>query len=181
MKLPAPTALVLVAILPHPRDLEIARTLGWYRIPFRTAPRLVAVDYLAFYQPASFGRRRWRIDFVARVVGHEFVRRAELLTAELDHPRAQEEYYKLQIDAITALPRPVLANKWKRVSFLYTTGDRLLAAEVLDELVVSAEERPLLWRALRERVLRAGRYASGAPPALDPPREVLEELFGLLR
>ena len=50
----SPTSLILVAVLPTPRDLEIARVLGWYRIPFRTAPKVVAVDYLAFYQPGSF-------------------------------------------------------------------------------------------------------------------------------
>ena len=32
-----PTHLILVALLPTPRDLEIARLLGWYRI--RSAPR----------------------------------------------------------------------------------------------------------------------------------------------
>ncbi len=33
-----PTELILVCVLPRPRDLEIARLLGWYRIPLRTAP-----------------------------------------------------------------------------------------------------------------------------------------------
>jgi hypothetical protein len=51
----SPTSLVLVCLLPTPRDLEIARLLGRYRIPLRTAPKVVAVDYLAFYQPSTFG------------------------------------------------------------------------------------------------------------------------------
>ena len=42
-----PTDLILVCVLPAPRDLEIARLLGWYRIPFRTAPKVVAVAGLA--------------------------------------------------------------------------------------------------------------------------------------
>jgi hypothetical protein len=45
-----PTSLILVAVLNNPRDLEIARLLGWYRIPLRSAPKVIAVDYLAFYQ-----------------------------------------------------------------------------------------------------------------------------------
>jgi hypothetical protein len=53
-----PASLVLVCLLPAPRDLEIARLLGWYRIPLRSAPKVIAVDYLAFYQPASFGAAR---------------------------------------------------------------------------------------------------------------------------
>ncbi len=50
----SPAALILVAIIPTPEDLQVARVLGWYRIPIRTAPRILNVDFLAFYQPASF-------------------------------------------------------------------------------------------------------------------------------
>ena len=53
-----PTSLVLVAVMNDPRDLEIARLLGWYRIPLRTAPKVVYVDYLAFYQTGAFGDAR---------------------------------------------------------------------------------------------------------------------------
>ncbi|MGD2026535.1 MAG: hypothetical protein PVI99_01855 [Anaerolineales bacterium] len=44
-----PEDLVLVVFPPTPKDMEIARVLGWYRIPLRTAPKVVAVDWLAFY------------------------------------------------------------------------------------------------------------------------------------
>ena len=50
------------------RDLEIARLLGWYRIPLRKAPKVIEVDCLAFYQTAAFGEAdRWRIQYVAEV------------------------------------------------------------------------------------------------------------------
>src|SRR5574338_60072 len=101
------TDLVLVCLVPSPRDLEIARLLGWYRIPLRTAPKVVAVDYLAFYQPASFGERAGQIEFGAQVRGHELTTRAELLRDEPDHPRAREEYFKLQLGPLEKLPRPV--------------------------------------------------------------------------
>jgi hypothetical protein len=45
-----PTDLVLVAVLKNKRDLEIARLLGWYRIPLKHSPKTVAVEWLAFYQ-----------------------------------------------------------------------------------------------------------------------------------
>lgn len=60
--LPGTSDLVLVCLLPEPRDLEIARVLGWYRIPLRSSPKIVAPDYLAFYQPSSFGgEHKWRM------------------------------------------------------------------------------------------------------------------------
>ena len=87
-----PTDLILVCLLPSPRDLELARLLGWYRIPLRTAPKVVAVDYLAFYQTSAFGERGGQVEYVALVRGHELTTRGELLRDEADHPRAHEEY-----------------------------------------------------------------------------------------
>jgi hypothetical protein len=176
--LPAVNDLVLVAFLPAPRDLEIVRLLGWYRIPLRTAPRVVAVDWLAFYQPASFGEdHKWCVEFVAPVRGHELVTRAELLKDDAEHPRAGEEYFKLSLGTLETLPQPIPAGNWKRITFLYTTGERLLAAESIDDLSVHDEERQVLWRALRERALAAEQYGVTELPemAIDP--EILA-LFG---
>ena len=176
--LPAANDLVLVAFLPAPRDLEIVRLLGWYRIPLRTAPRVVAVDWLAFYQPASFGEdHKWCVEFVAPVRGHELVTRAELLKDDPEHPRAGEEYFKLSLGTLETLPQPIPAGSWKRITFLYTTGERLLAAESIDDLSVHDEERQVLWRALRERALAAEQYGVTELPemAIDP--EILA-LFG---
>src|SRR5512141_2649266 len=108
----ADTALVLVCLIPAPRDLEIARLLGWYRIPLRTAPKVVAVDYLAFYQPSTFGDRGGQIEYVAPVRGHELTRRGELLKDEADHPRANEEYYKIQLGGLEKLNETVVAERW---------------------------------------------------------------------
>src|SRR5512133_1956839 len=136
-----PASLILVCLLPTPRDLEIARLLGWYRIPLRTAPKVVAVDYLAFYQPSSFAEAAGRIECVAPVRGHELTTRAELLQEDASHPRAHEEYYKIQLGGVEHLPRPIAADKWKRLTFLYTTGEYLQHASTLNDLVVQNEER----------------------------------------
>lgn len=173
-----PTDLVLVCILPAPRDLEIARLLGWYRIPLRTAPKVVAVDLLAFYQPSTFGRSGERIEFAAPVRGHELTRRGELLRDEAGHPRADEEYYKIQIGTLEKLPRPIPAGKWRRLTFLYTTGEYLLKANSLNDLVVNTDERAVLWRSLRERAQSAQLYKTDLP-APDLPAEVLAALLGI--
>ena len=110
--LPDTNSLILVAYLPAPRDMEIARLLGWYRIPLRTAPKVINVDYLAFYQAGAFGEEhRWRIETCAEVRGNELTTRAELLRDEPDHPRAREEYYKIQLGPLQMLPQPILARR----------------------------------------------------------------------
>ncbi|HEY5269727.1 MAG TPA: hypothetical protein VII97_05285 [Anaerolineales bacterium] len=172
------TSLVLVCLLPSPRDLEIARLLGWYRIPFRSAPKVVAVDYLAFYQPGSFGEGAGGIEWIAPVRGHELTTRAELLRDESDHPRAGEEYFKIQLGTLERLTRPVVAEKWKRLTFLYTTGEYLLKAQTLNDLVVQSDERQLLWQSLRERAENEQLYKVDLPEA-DIPPELLIALLGI--
>ena len=174
----SPSSLVLVCLLPTPRDLEIARLLGWYRIPLRTAPKVIAVDYLAFYQPASFGERGGQIEFIAPVQGHELTTRGELLKDEADHPRAKEEYYKLQLGALEKLKAPIRTDKWKRLTFLYSTGEYLLNARTLNDLVVEGEERQVLWKSLRERAENEQLYKTDLPEA-DIPPEILIVLLGI--
>jgi hypothetical protein len=171
------TSLVLVCLVPSPRDLEIARLLGWYRIPFRRAPKVVAVDILAFYQPGSFGEGAGRIEWTAQVHGHELTTRADLLRDEADHPRAGEEYYKIQLGPLERLPHPVVADKWKRLTFLYTTGEYLLKAQTFNDLVVKSDERQLLWQSLRERAANEQLYKADLPEAVPP--EVLIALLGI--
>jgi hypothetical protein len=172
--LPAANDLVLVAFLPSPKDLEIARVLGWYRIPLRSAPRVVAVDYLAFYQPASFGEdHKWCIEFFAPVTGHELVTREQLFKEEVDGPKAGHEYFKISLGPLETLSQPIPAGDWKRVTFLYTTGQYLAAASTIDHLSVHDEERQLLWRSLRERAEQAQQYGSENLPEFPWDPELL--------
>lgn len=175
-QLPQPNSLILVAFMPSPRDMEVARVLGWYRIPLRTAPKVVSVDYLAFYQPATFGNHRWCIETFAQVRGHELVTRSELIRDEPNHPKAMEEYFKIQLGPLMTLPKPISAAKWKRITFFYTTGQYLLHADTVNDLVVHSDERNRLWQSLRERTERLQEYEL---PEIDISPEVLASLLGI--
>lgn len=172
------SSLILVCLIPGPRDLEIARLLGWYRIPLRSAPKVVTVDYLAFYQPSTFGEHGMQIEFIAPVRGHELTTRAELLKDEADHPRAREEYFKIQLGGLEKLKEPIKTEKWKRLTFLYSTGEYLLNAKILNDLVVQSEEREILWKSLRERAENEQLYKTDLPDA-DIPPDVLMALLGI--
>jgi hypothetical protein len=166
------TALILVAILPNQRDFDIARLFGWYRIPLKSAPKVISVDYLAFYQTKAFGKaERWQISYVAEILGHELTHRRELIRDEADHPRAHEEYFKIQIGPIQRLEKPIPAGDWKRITFFYTTGEQFKRAKNINDLVIkSQDEREVLWHTLRERALRAQEYqASDLPQSVIDP------------
>jgi hypothetical protein len=116
---------------------------------------------LAYYQPASFGKElRWQIEYFAQVLGHEPTTRRELLLDETDHPNAMDESYKIQLGPLRKLTVPITAEKWRRLTFLFTTGERLIEARQLNELRVDDEERVLLWNAHRERTSNHHSYAT---------------------
>ena len=175
------TALVLVSVMNSSRDLEIARMLGWYRIPLRKAPKVVDVDYLAFYQTSGFDEEdRGKIQYIAKVRGHELTTRGELLKDEKEHPRVHEEYYKIQIGPLIKLPKAIPATNWKRITFLYTTGKSLMEADRVNDLVIRSEERSLLWRSIRERIGSDVRIDSSHPDAFEIPDGQLLEILGYL-
>lgn len=174
-----PTALILVSVMNKPRDLEIARLLGWYRIPLRSAPKVIYVDYLAFYQTSAFEQEKQRIQYLAPVLGHELVKRIDLLQDEPDHPQAQHEYYKIQLGQVQKLVRPVLAEEWRRITFFYTTGDYLNKANTIKDLIIPSEEREILWKALHERALQGQHYSTPALPEIDLDPELLTMLLGI--
>ncbi|MFQ5931694.1 MAG: hypothetical protein ACE5MM_04755 [Nitrospiraceae bacterium] len=134
--IPGADELVLVAILNTPRDLEIAQTLGWYRIPLVSAPKTVRVEWIAFYLPASFEDHKWSVRYLAEVRGHELRSRRELLFQELDNKRVDEPYYKIQLGPVFELSPPIPSRSWRRFTFLYTTGERLMQARDLKQLTI---------------------------------------------
>jgi len=165
-----PTDLIPVGRLPTPRDFEIASLLGWYRIPLRTASTVVALDQLAFYQPSTFGGRRTQTKYIAQVRGDELTTRDKLLKKdEANQPSAKKEYSKIQIGALEKLKEPVKSDKWKRLTFFYTTWEYLLIVKSLNDLVVDGDESQPLWRSLRERSENELLYKTDLPEADIPP------------
>lgn len=173
-------ALLLLGILPSPKDLEIARVLGWYRIPLKSSPKIIDVDYFAFYQGAIFGEEhRWKVEYLAEYRGHELTTRGELLRDQPNHPRANEEYFKVQLGPLQPVDPPIKAGSWKRITFLFTTGDLFNRAETVNDLVVNTEERAILWKKLRERGQESSSYKAGEVQDVNLSDELLDLLFGL--
>jgi len=135
---------------------------------------MVDVDYLAFYQPGSFGsNHRWMVEFAVEVRGHELTTRRELFRDEPDHPRANEEYYKIQLGSLIRLENPIKAGAWKRLTFLYTFGSLFNRAETMEDLILKSEQRQILWKTIRDRMPRESGYLSGMAPEMDVDASIL--------
>jgi len=120
--------IVLVCVLKDRRDLHILLTQNWYRIPAARAPAR-PFYYLAFYQPALFEREGKRIQYYARVLHYQTVRRRELLRNEPYHERAGDYYFQFRVGRIKTLPRPIRNILPRRISLGFTTLHRLLTAK----------------------------------------------------
>ncbi|HBY96915.1 MAG TPA: hypothetical protein DEP84_23705 [Chloroflexi bacterium] len=135
------TTPVLIALLPQPRDLRLACEQGFYRVPVAQAPTALSrAQALAFYQPASFGERKWRIEWWAPIGVIAVVARRALLPAESDHSRADEPYYRVGLGRVEALDPPVVGRSGRRLLFVPTTWGRLRRAADLSDL---RSQRPI--------------------------------------
>ena len=138
---------VLVAVMNNRRDWQIVLTEHWYRIPTKKAPTPVPhLDWLAFYFTAAFGNDRHAVHYFAPVLGHELVTRVELFPHEPEHARAGQWYFKLMLGDIRHKLPPITSRNWRRVTFIFTTGDRFERAVDLRDLLadVSPEGVPFV-------------------------------------
>ncbi|MFH1192920.1 MAG: DUF559 domain-containing protein [Candidatus Jorgensenbacteria bacterium] len=157
-RLCAKDGVVLVGILKRKRDLAILLREHWYRMPVAKAPRR-AFRYLAFYQPALFGRQGRRIRYYARAVRSRVRMRRELLPDEATHLDASERYQQIHVGRIQQLPRPIKNVPPRRVSFGFTTLGRLLTAKTILGLYQVAPTEEMVARALvRERIHAIQQY-----------------------
>ena len=144
---------VLVAVVNNEADFIRARDEHWYRIPVKRAPRQIAAEYLALYQTAKFGESGRRINYYAPILRYHLLTRGELIPNQPDHPRAQDQYFKLELGELQALERPVLNQRQPRLTFIYTTLERLFQAEDVADLWLRGAARQKLYAAIRERGL----------------------------
>ncbi len=127
------TDLVLIGVAREKADLERAEREHWYRIPvrviFRRRPR-----YLAIYPVKKCGIPGGAITWFASVRKISRQRRRELLPRQQAHPRAQDWYWKLSLGPPVTLPYPIKNRLRRRITFAYTTRDRLFQAREIGEL-----------------------------------------------
>lgn len=147
----------------------MAQAEGWYRIPQVRMLRGVNAEYVAFFLSRAFKEKNGGIHYYAEVKGLELAYRKDLLPKEVDHPRANEVYFKVQIGDLIEKQPPVLNPTHRTISFVYTTWDRFVSAEQISDLYSQDDyfvER--IYHALRDNGVYAERtwqaeYRGAAP------------------
>ncbi len=133
------------------RDWALVQNEGWYRLPTKHAPPDAPnFDWLAFYFTKTFKDNRWAIHYYAAIEGHELTTRRELIPSEPDHPRAGGWYYKLQLGPLQHKIPPIVSVRWRRITFIVTTGDRFMQAAEINDLFERESPAGRLYVTLRE-------------------------------
>lgn len=128
---------VLVAIMNNQRDMKIARDRHWYRIPVQSLEKYLKnwqPDWLAFYQTKVFGDEAYAIHYYARVNDINVVDRAHLFPEEAANAKSEKRYYKLELSPLERLSQPILSQRYRRITFIQTTLERLQNATEISDL-----------------------------------------------
>ena len=102
------------------------------------------------YSTKIFKDDKWAIHYYAPIQGHELVTRRDLIPSEADHPRAGQWYYALQLGPLEHKLPPIVANRWRRVTFIVTTGDRFTQAVEINDLFEQESPAGQLYVRLKE-------------------------------
>ena len=157
-----PNPEVLVAIMNNQRDLEIARTQHWYRIPVKSADRFIRdgieqMQYLAFYQTMIFKRDAFAVNYYTEIERISTAPRIELLPDEAGHQNAEVLYYKLEISPLQRLLQPIPSKRLRRVTFITTTLAKFSMAQEINDLFHTSPIEDLMWEGLRAAEIQAER------------------------
>jgi len=155
------SAKVLVAVMNNLFDFEILKKYRWYRIPVKSEKllhgKITDFEYLAFYQTKIFGKEKYAVNYMAKIQEIEKAKRADLLPEEKNHPRAQDEYFKIKIDRITKLQKSIVSKRWRRIVFIPTTMEKLMRAEEINDLYNDSPLEDILWDKLKQNGISAER------------------------
>ncbi|NDJ52756.1 MAG: hypothetical protein GYB68_06690 [Chloroflexi bacterium] len=148
-----------MGVIPNPADFLRVQDAHWYRIPHKQAKHGIHAEYVAFYFTGRYEEAlRWQICYYARRTGHEMVRRVDLLPDEPTHPRAHEQYYKIQLGPLKERRPPIISLRWRRITFIQTTWDRFVKAEEINDLFSTDKQFvDRVYHALKRRGLQPER------------------------
>lgn len=154
----APDAPGLVAVLNNRADFARAEVEHWYRIPVQSAPDgLRLIRWIAFYLTKAFGPERWCVRHWAKVRKITRAKRMHLLPDEKHHPRAQNLYYRVELDSLQVRPEPIFSRRRRRIVFIPSIWRKFTSAIEINDLVHGSPLEDRLWAAFKQETIEAER------------------------
>ena len=146
---------MLVAIINSKADFAILQEQSWYRIPVASAPRRWPPQWLAFYQTKIFEEQAHTVNYYGRVRDIEIVRRREMFPNEIPSANSEREYYRIRLDSLEKLERPIRSPRWRRIVFIPTTWQKFTRAVEINDLYDESPLEDRLWAELKRQKVSA--------------------------
>src|ERR1035438_7703171 len=118
-------------------DLDIAKTQNWYRIPVKSAPKIVKenkLEIIAFYQTKEFDEEKYAIKYYGIVDKISILKRRKLFPNETQNAKSNNEYYKIEFLPLLKLERPIISKRHRFIIFIPTTKEKFLKALEINHL-----------------------------------------------
>lgn len=151
----------LVAIVPELLDWAIVRDQHWYRIPVIEAGKWAKKSWppawLAFYQPKVFGPEAFAVNYFCRVLDIREVYRWQLFPDQPRDATSLRRYYQVFLGPVQRLPHPIVSRRLRRILFIPTTFQKLMAAAEINDLFDDSPLEDRLWAELKRLRIEAQR------------------------
>ncbi len=144
-----------------PGDWNILQQQQWYRVPVSSVNKWLKnkwpPQWIAFYHTRAFGQDRYTIRYYAKVKRIREMTRGKLFPREPENQKTSLLYYKISIDELQKLPRPIVSRRRRRIIFIPTTYEKFNLAEEINDLYQGSLLEELLWRELKKHDIPAER------------------------
>lgn len=149
----------IVGVVPRENLWPLIQKEKWYHIPVESAPKnALLVEYLAFYFLKVFGEEmRYQVNFYAKVKKVNITKRINLFPKELNHPRAQKDYFQFHLEPIKKLPKSIPSKRWRRIVHIPTSLDRLFNAEEINDLYDTSPLEEKMYQEMKKHKIETER------------------------
>lgn len=141
----------IVGIVPRKNLWDIILNEKWYHIPVKSAPKNVLdAKFVGFYFPKIFGEEmRYKVIYYAPIKSIDIKKRIELFPEEVNHPRSNIDYYKINLGGLIKLNNPIISKRFRRIVHIPTTLSKLLNAKEINDLYHTSHIEDKVYRGLK--------------------------------
>ncbi len=154
---------ILIALIKDNNDFIYLFKYGWYRIPtkrIKSVPKMVidgSIKYIGFYQGKIFGEDGFQVRYYSKVKNVKIVERNELFPNELYNDKTYDKYYKIEIEDLIKLEKPILSKKRRIIIFINSNMKKFLSADEINDLYLGSSIEEKLWKELKKNMIPAER------------------------
>src|SRR5690606_22930372 len=115
------------------------------------------LKYIAFYMGKNFKENGFKIQYYGKISNIQLMTRKELFPNEIENDKSDKLYYKISIDTLEKLDKPILSNRNRMVVFINSTLYNFQKAKEINDLFFESPIEEVLWKEFKVNKINAER------------------------